>query len=170
MSEAPIQKKGIFRSGKQWPLIIVGMLMFHASLIFGTIMVVSARHDLYVEPDYYAKSIEWDSQREMMEAAEKHGWDVELLVGEPEATSTGARPISVVLHDANGESIDRALVEVDCFHPAHATDRKYAVAPGVGEGRYETHLDILTPGYWQAKISIRYQGVEAMLTKEFEVK
>lgn len=170
MSEEPIQKKSFLFSGKQWPFIIVGMLLFHASLMIGTIMVVSARQDLYVEPDYYAKSIEWDSQREMMEAAEKHGWDVELIVGEPQDAATGTRSVSVTLHDANGDPLDRALVELDCFHPAHATDRKYAVAPGMGDGLYETQLDILRPGFWQAKISIRYQGVEALLTKEFEIK
>jgi nitrogen fixation protein FixH len=167
-----VQKRGFFRSGKHWPWVIVGMLIFHASIIIGTLLMISAREDLYVEPDYYAKSIDWDNQRAIKENADRLGWDISFVVvgADIEGFSEAKKQVMVTLKDANGDSMDRALVEVECYHPAHANDRQYAVVHGLGDGVYETALDIQTPGFWKVQIAIRFQGMQATVVKEFEVR
>ncbi len=166
-----VKKRSIFWNGNHWPWVIVGMLVVHASIILGTLFVISARHDLYVEPDYYAKSIDWDTQRSIRETADRLGWDVGFAVGGVDAAdSSGSKKrVTVTLKDANGDPMDRAMVEVDSFHPAHANNRQYAVVHGLGDGKYEVLLDIQAPGFWKAQISIRYQGMEALVIEEFEV-
>lgn len=168
-SQSEPSKLGFLKRGKYWPAIIVGMLVLHASIILGTLAVVSARHDLYVEPDYYAKSIDWDNQREMFEAADKMGWVIEITTGDPASDSDPTRALSVSIVDANGDPIDRALVELECYHPAHAADRTTAVLLAKGEGTYQTTLAMNTPGFWNAHLSIRHQGIQAMITREIEI-
>ena len=171
MSEQPKsieKKKGYFQLGKHWPFVIVGMLVFHASLMVGTIMVVSARNDLYVDKDYYAKLVDWDHQREMMEAADKLGWDVEL-VAIPKETSP-AYQMQITMIDQDGQPMDGALIELEWFHPAHANERSFLVFAEQGEGQYKASVDAVNPGFWRAELAIRYQGTQAMVSREIEIQ
>ena len=165
-----IKNLSFLKRGKYWPAIIVGMLVLHATIILGTLTVISARHDLYVEPDYYAKSIDWDNQREMFEAADKMGWVIEIATGELEADGDQLRQLNVSIEDANGDPIDRALVELDCYHPAYASNRLSEVLLGMGDGVYQTTLAMNTPGYWNVHLAIRHQGVQAMVMQEIEIR
>ncbi len=161
-------KLSFLKRGNYWPLIIVGMLVFHASIMIGTIVIVTARHDLYVESDYYAKSVDWDTLREMLEKSDEMGWDVKLSLSDPAADQS--RTLTIIMHDRNGDSIDRASVNVESFHPAHANDRISAVLIGQGEGAYSKSVSMITPGFWQAIISVQYQGSSAMIKREIEIK
>lgn len=177
MDTSTPSKLGFLKRGKYWPWIIVGMLVIHASIILGTIAFVSARHDLYVEPNYYAKAIDWDNQRAIKEAADKMGWSVQLHIDEQasidqsNADALLERFLEIALKDANNDPITRALVEIEAYHPAHATDRinKVLLADPETEGHYQTRVPIITPGFWKINIFIRHQGVEASLIKEVEI-
>ena len=167
-------KSGWFKLGKHWPWLIVGMLVVHASIILGTILIVNARHDLYVESDYYAKSIDWDNQRAINENADKMGWgillDAQMPGQDAKQTPSGSRMMSVTLTDRNGDPIDGALVEIESYHPAHANDRTNIVLIGAGEGVYRRDLVMGTPGIWHAIISLRYQGVQARVTRKIKIE
>ena len=171
-------KLSFLKRGKYWPWIIVGMLVFHASVILGTIAYVSAQHDLYVEPDYYAKAIDWDNQRAIKEAVDTMGWSVDLHVEESASIdkdqpgSTSSRRVEVTIHDANEDPITRALVEIEAYHPAHASDRMNTVLlanPDI-QGHYTSSVPMDIPGFWQINIAIRHQGIEAAVTKEIEIQ
>ena len=173
MSQSPkdsdIAELGFLKRGKYWPAIIVGMLVLHASIILGTLAFISARHDLYVEPDYYAKSIEWDSQRALFESADKMGWQITIVVGEPSSPTDQAREFLVTIVDANADPIDRALVELDVYHPTHASERTSHVLLGIGQGQYKASTEMTNPGFWQAHLAIRHQGVEALVKREIQI-
>ncbi|MDF1808132.1 MAG: FixH family protein [Phycisphaerales bacterium] len=167
-------KSGFFNIGKHWPYIIVGMLLFHATLMIGTIVVISARHDLFVEPDYYAKSIKWDEQKAKLETPARLGWNINLEADQSNAQNDGedsALPtMRVTLKDQNGDSIDRALVEVVSFHPAHANNRIESVLIDNDNGVYEKQLAMIQPGFWKVNLTIRYQGAEAFVNREIEIR
>lgn len=159
--------------GKHWPWLIVGMLVFHASIILGTIFVVNSRHDLYVESDYYAKSVDWDNQRSISENADKMGWNISLnteqaLMADGKVDDA-SRTIRITFFDRNNDPIDGALVEVECYHPGHANDRTNIVLLNEGEGIYSRPFAMNTPGLWHVNFSIRFQGVEATLNREIEI-
>jgi len=168
MTESQSTTGGFFKRGKHWPFVIVGMLLFHATLILGTIAVVSARHDLYVEPDYYAKAIDWDNQREMREMADKMGWTVDIALSPTEQTQT-PRSMLVSIMDRNNQPIDGALVELEAVHPAHANNRINLVLIGEGQGHYQKTIAINEPGFWKLNLSIRHQGIEAIVMREIKV-
>jgi len=167
-------KAGFFKIGKHWPFVIVAMLLFHASLMIGTIVVISARHDLFVEPNYYAKSIEWDAQKAKMETPDRLGWEIELEADQSIDPNDGQDPslttMRVTLKDQNGDSIDRALVEVVSFHPAYANNRIESVLIDNDNGIYEKQLAMLKPGFWKVNLTIRYQGAEALVNREIEIQ
>jgi nitrogen fixation protein FixH len=157
-------KRGFMKLGKHWPLVIVGMLLLHASIIVGTIVVVSSKNDMYVEPDYYAKSVDWDTQRAMLQAAEEMGWVVDIRA------DSSANKLTVSIMDRNGDPIEGALVEVHCVHPADESTRSQAVLYADGESSYSTKsIAMNQAGFWKTNISIRHRGVHAMLNREVEV-
>ncbi len=171
MSEQDDQRTGFFKIGKHWPWVIVGMLVVHASIILGTIAVVSARHDLYVEPDYYAKAIDWDNQRAMREMADTMGWTIELAVYDEQVDSgTGRQALEVSIRDRDNQPIDGALVQAEAVHPAHANDRINLVLLGIDDGRYRKPIEMEVPGFWQVHLAIRYQGIQAMIQREIEIR
>lgn len=164
----PPRKRGYFNLGKHWPYVIVLMLLAHASLMIGTIVYVSSKRDTYVDPQYYAKSIDWDNQREMKEAAENEGWQITLRTGFI-ANDPNQRSVELQLLDINGNPIDDALIELVCYHPAQLADRLDAVMTHDQAGTYSRTLPIDRPGIWLAELTIQRQGVRALLTKDLDV-
>jgi hypothetical protein len=161
--------QGFFQLGRQWPWIIVGLLLIHASLIVGTIMVVSARNDLYVEPNYYAKAVDWDTQRATLEAADEMGWTIQLIVDQPTARADQLQTLRVAITDRENLPVTGALVEAECFHPAHANDRINTVLVRQDDGTYQAIVEMKEPGFWKINLSIRHRGIEAKVRKEFRI-
>ncbi len=163
------KKRGFFSLGKHWPYVIVLMLLAHATLIVGTIVYVGGKHDTYVDPDYYAKAVDWDEQREMKEAADKEGWTVaiktELVDDDP-----AQRTVELQLLDMHANPIDDALVELVCYHPAELARRIDSVLVYDGDdSMYQSKLPIERPGIWVAELTIQRRGVTALLTRDLDV-
>lgn len=162
------KKRGFFKRGSHWPFVIVGMLLAHASIMIGTIMYVGGKKDTYVDPEYYAKSVDWDAQRELKEAAENEGWQI-AINAEPVASEPNQRRVRLRLQDADGNAIKDALVELKCYHPAEMSNRLDAVLLHDEAGTYTRTMPIDRTGIWIAEITIQRQGVRALLTKDLDV-
>ena len=167
MTQKPA-KKGYFNLGKHWPFVIALMLLTHASLMIGTIVYVSGKHDTYVDPNYYAKSIDWDAQREMQEAADKAGWQIKLRT-EFVGTDPNQRSVELDLLDMNGNPIGDALIEMVCYHPLALSNRLNGVLMHDEGGTYTHTLPIDRPGIWLAELTIQHKGIRALLTKDLDV-
>ncbi|MEX0875860.1 MAG: FixH family protein [Phycisphaerales bacterium] len=166
ISTTPPPRKGFFRRGKHWPFVIVAMLLVHASLMIGTIAHVSSKGDTWVETDYYAKSVDWDNQRAMQEAAADMGWSVDLTT---EHALAGTRLLRATITDSSGRPVEGALVEIQCVHPAQLNNRLSAVLHESPDGGYARVMEIDAPGFWKATLSIRHAGVDALVIREFEI-
>ena len=154
--------------GWYWPLIIVGMLLGHASLMIGTIIYVGGKNDTYVDPDYYSKAVDWDHQRGMMELADKKGWDVSVSAS-PFETDPTQRYLEVQLLDQDAAPITDAIVRVECFNPNEMSYRLSEELKPLGKGRYAQTLPIERPGIWSCKIIIQRFGETALVDTEFDV-
>lgn len=162
------KKKGFFNLGKHWPFVIVLMLLAHASLMIGTIIYVSGKNDTYVDPEYYAKSVDWDNQREMKEAVEREGWQINLRTGFVDQDAS-QRVVEFQLVEMDGTPIEDALVELVCYHP-NALDNRYdTVLIHDENGVYTRTLPIDRTGIWVAELTIQRQGIKALLTKDLDV-
>jgi len=144
------------------------MLLFHASLIVGTILVVSARHDIDVEPDYYAKAVDWDEEHAQLDAANNMGWTIEITAARSETSPD--RILAVTITDRDNAPITGALVEAQCLQPAFASNQLSAVLIDEHDtGIYAKLLPIHTPGFWRVNLSIRAQGVKAIVRREITI-
>lgn len=151
---------------RRWPLIVVAMLMAHASLMVGTILYVGSKHDTWVQPDYYARAVDWDGQRKLKETPADLGWSIDLATLDH---ADNTRDLRVTLTDADGLPIEGAVIEVQCVHPAHIGKRIEAALPEIHAGIYASPLALYTPGYWQATLSIRSGDARALVTREFKI-
>jgi nitrogen fixation protein FixH len=168
MTDSKSGKRGFFNLGKHWPYVIVLMLLAHASLMIGTIVYVGGKKDTYVDPEYYAKSVEWDEQREMQEAAENEGWQIRIQTEFVHDDPTQRR-VELEFTDMHGNPIDDALVELVCYHPAELSNRLDTVLHHDENGVYTRTLPIDRTGIWLAELTIQRQGVRALLTKDLDV-
>ena len=162
------KKKGFFNLGRHWPFVIILMLLAHASLMIGTIVYVSGKKDTYVDPDYYAKSVEWDEQREMKEAVEREGWKIDIRT-EFVDEDASQRVVEFQLVEMDGTPIEDALVELVCYHPNELANRIDAVLVHNENGVYTRELPIERTGIWVAELTIQRQGIRALLTKDLDV-
>jgi len=143
------------------------MLLFHASIMIGTIVYVGSKNDTYVDPNYYAKSIDWDAQREMKEAIDTQGWTV-TINAKPVEDDPRLRKVTIDLRDAQGEPIDDAMVELVCYHPA-ALSNRYDAVMLYEDGVYARIMPIERVGNWKADLTIQRQGVRALVTKDLDI-
>ena len=162
------KKKGFFNLGKHWPFVIVLMLLAHASLMIGTITYVGSKKDTYVDPEYYAKSVDWDNQREMKEAIEREGWQLDLRTGFVDEDAS-QRLVEFQLVDMDGTPIEDAMVELVCYHPNEISNRIDTVLVHHENGVYTRELPIQRTGIWVAELTIQRQGIRALLTKDLDV-
>ena len=167
-NEQETKRKGFFNLGKHWPFVIVLMLLAHASLMIGTIIHIGGKKDTYVDPDYYAKSVDWDNQREQLEAVEREGWVIdvrsEFIDQDPDQ-----RRVEFDLFDASGEPITDAMVTMVCYHPAALNQRMDVVLLHDENGTYARTLPIDRTGIWVAELTIQRRGIRAQLTEDLDV-
>lgn len=162
------KKKGFFNLGKHWPFVIVLMLLAHASLMIGTIVYVSGKKDTYVDPEYYAKSVDWDNQREMKEAIDREGWQIDLRTAFVDRDPSQRR-VEFQITDMQGNPIEDAMVELVCYHPNALDNRLDTVLVHDENGVYTRTLPIDRTGIWVAELTIQRQGVRALLTEDLDV-
>lgn len=166
--QAEQARAGFFRVGRHWPLVIVLMLLTHASLMIGTIVYVGSKDDTFVDPEYYAKSVDWDHQREMRQAAQRAGWGTALrteFIGRDPAR----RVVELRLTEADGTPIEDATVALVSFHPRAVSVRLDAQLSHEEGGVYRAVLPIDRTGIWVAELTVQRGTVRALLTEDLDV-
>jgi hypothetical protein len=66
--------KGRAGSSRKWPMIVVGMLVAHASLWVGAVFIARSNATFAVEPDYYQKALHWDETAAQAAENRRLGW------------------------------------------------------------------------------------------------
>lgn len=131
----------------RWPVIIVGLLGLHATLMMWAVMKATGDPNNAVIPDYYAKSLTWDQQKAAAAKSDALGWKVSLVVGKGK-DALGQREATVGLVDSFAEPVDAPSVEVTYFHQARPTEVvTVKVEKGAG-GLYATHLRVRHSGFY----------------------
>jgi hypothetical protein len=61
-SESNTQAESPTHTGRKWPFMIVGLLLLNVA-VCATTVTLSLRNPAAVEPDYYARGMNWDENR-----------------------------------------------------------------------------------------------------------
>jgi nitrogen fixation protein FixH len=132
-----------------WPFVPVLMLI---AMVGGLLVLARiASHDpsFAVEPDYYAKAVAWDAEREQQRQNERLGWKLDV-----ETRDRGAGNVELVarLVDHTGAEIERAEIDVEAFHNARA-GRVLTARLTEGAEAYHTELPMTRLGIWELRFT-----------------
>lgn len=170
MTDTNHDNRSFFERGLHWPVGLVCMFLVSASFVLVTAIFGAGKGSRAIEPDYYARSIDWDNEKARLQAADKLGWDVRISAS-PKLDPYANRFVSVMLLDANEQPIEGAMIELVAFSQANAHDPFTQVLPNSGAGQYQSKIEGMhTPGLWEFRISIRHAGHQALLIKSLELQ
>ncbi len=133
---------------RRWPIIIVAVLV--SQMAFGVWMARVAGSDPHhaVEPDYYARAVNWDSTMAQSRRDRALGWTAAATLTR---TSGRAAALQVALLDSQGVALQVDSMQVEALAIAHAgtIDRPLLTPAGdayrgtireAGAGLWELHL------------------------------
>lgn len=170
MSEQTPDTRSFTERGLHWPLGLVCLFMVSASFVIVTAVFGAGKGSRAIEPDYYARSIEWDSEKDQLNTADRLGWDVQISAS-PTLDPVGSRLVSVMIVDAESSPIEGSLIELVCFSQANAHLPITKVLPEAGAGQYQARIQSMhTTGLWEFRISVRHAGEQALLIKSIELE
>jgi len=170
MTDSAKDSRTFFEKGLHWPLGLVCLFLISGSFVVSTAIVGAGKGSQAVEPDYYARSINWDSEKELLQNAERLGWDVRVSAS-PVTDPLGTRFVSVMILDRDSNPVEGSMVELVCFSQSNAHEPFDMVLPGIGGGQYQSKLKGMhQSGLWEFRISIRSGGEQALLIKSLELE
>ncbi len=168
--KANASQKSFFDRGLHWPLGLVCLFLVSASFVLTTAILGAGKGSKAVEPDYYARSLDWDNEKERLQAADRLGWDIKLTAS-PTIDPLGTRTITVTIRDKEGNPINDSLVELVCFSQSNAHEPLEIVLPFTAQGQYQSPLKAMhTAGMWEFRISIRHAGEQALMVTSIELE
>jgi nitrogen fixation protein FixH len=146
--------KGRAGSSRKWPMIVVGMLVAHASLWVGAVFIARSNATFAVEPDYYQKALHWDETAAQAAENRRLGWGMTWEL----SAAGGAdqtRRVTATLVNRDGTPLDGAAIDVEVFsHRRGQERRRFSLTPG-GDGKYSVDITGMQPGVWEFRAEAR---------------
>jgi nitrogen fixation protein FixH len=130
---------------------VTSVLCIHA-LALGVVAVVATRDPSFaVEPNAYAKALDWDSSHAQRLASERLGWSAQFTVA-PLANEFGERKLSCRIIDRAGNPVAGATVALTLFHLARAAHRFQVSLKPEGNGDYSATVPMRRLGLWELRL------------------
>ena len=144
-------------SSKRWPMIIVGLLSVHVTLMITAAAIATRDRSFAVLPNYYENAVNWDKTRAEMDSSRKLGWNLQINPA-PQVDPHGSRQVSILLTDAAGQPISNAKIDLTYYHHAHANESANITLNESEPGRFTTNLPMRHEGFWQFKVRAEAGG------------
>lgn len=149
-----------------WPL---GLTTILALTVAGNLWVMRIANDdpsFAIEPDYYAKAVQWDSTMAQEGRNRALAWQLHPALSE--FRDDGAA-LSVAITDASGRAVRGADVRVSALYVGRAGD-VVNVPLSEGEARYEATLPVRHAGAWELRFEVRRGGDRFTATRRIDVR
>jgi nitrogen fixation protein FixH len=138
------------KPGMQWPIGVAVVL--GATVIANVVVMRIANSDkaFAIEPDYYKRAVAFDSTLATERRSDALKWSASAqFLAQTEATQ---RTLAVTLTDAQGVSVQGAIVTVTTLANARANAVLSARLQESSPGRYQGSLSATFPGQWEVRI------------------
>lgn len=149
-SHSPENNGGFWKSGKQWPLLVVGLLLAQFCISGTTIYLAHSDPHFGVEPNYYEKAVHWDDTARQRETNRKLGWKAAVAIS-PDADGNGRRQVTVTIMDADGAAVQQAKIDVESFHHLSSSQRAHWSMAETEPGTYAGTPQMPNPGVWELR-------------------
>ncbi len=133
---------------RRWPIIIISVLV--AQMGFGVWMARLAGNDPHyaVEPDYYARAVNWDSTMAQSRRDRALGWNAATTLTR---TSGRGASLQIALVDSLGAALEVDSVQVEALAVAHAGTIDRLILASTGHGYGATITDA-GAGLWEIRV------------------
>jgi nitrogen fixation protein FixH len=135
------------KKGLGWPIGIATILFATVASNIGVILITKDDPSFAVEPDYYRKAVEWDSTSARRARSDALGWQVTPTVQVGRTNSE----LSLTLVDANGASIDGAMIAGELLHVARASQMQTIQFTARDNG-YVATVQMPRAGVWELRL------------------
>lgn len=135
------------------PAVVIGLLGGHMLFIFTAIAIGTGDPSFAVVPDYYQKAVDYDERKALLAQSDKLGWSIDVSPGN-EADAIGQRDLIVQLRDASGQPVRDAVMKIDGFHQARASQPIAMMCAEVLPGQYVGKARLTREGFWQFTIDV----------------
>jgi nitrogen fixation protein FixH len=139
-----------------WPVAIAVVLVASAAFNFALMFVASRDPAFAIEPDYYAKGVQWDSAMAQERHNQTLGWTATARIALGTAAEAGV--LEVTLRTAEGEPVTGAAVSAEAMHNARAAQRHHAALAEREPGTYQGPLAAQRPGEWEVRLVAEREG------------
>lgn len=134
----------------RWPLAITAVLTVFVAANVALFRVAGDDPSFAVEPDYYAKAVNWDSTMAQARRNRTLGWRLEPSLG---PVSDASAVLRVSLTDSTGEAIAGATVRVAALFNARAGTVIQSTLAHDG-GEYVARLPVRHTGVWELRFDV----------------
>ena len=151
----------IIRKDRIWPTAVVAVLAIYVA--FGLIAARIATHDpnFAVEPDYYQKSVMWDSSAAQSRRSDALAWRLTPTLG-PVGNGVPST-LTFDVRDAAGSIVKDAHVSVEARQVAHAEEVTRATLSERADGDYAANVSLMRPGLWEFRV-VATRGADRFAT------
>ncbi len=139
-----------------WPIAIAFVLIASAASNILVMFVAKGDPAFAVEPDYYAKAVDWDATMAQSSKNTALGWQVSGAMSLSQAEQVGK--VTLTLQDASGSPLTGASVEVEAMHNARSADRRTLALVPMQPGVYWAPIDARRPGEWELRVKATRGG------------
>lgn len=154
------QSSSATRSAWFWPALVISLLTGQIVLVLVMAYLAVSDHSFAVEPDYYRKALQWNSEIAQQQANRRLGWTLHVEVSE-QADLLQQREVRCVIHDPAGKPVEGADVEIVAFSHVRGNDRQELILTALEAGRYGATVRMTQGGLWEFRITAR-RGADLM--------
>jgi nitrogen fixation protein FixH len=147
----------------KWPLIVVGLLTGHVSVMIVAVVIATHDKSFAVLPDYYQKAVHWDQGQAELRASERLGWQC-AFTPSPEVDPLGRRSVTFTLVDSAGRGIPGVDIRVTYFHHARPAELFNATLRTDDAGRATQPITMRNQGFWQVNVTATKAGQKFVQT------
>ena len=142
-------KRSNRRSAFRWGGFVVAFLALQLILGFSALVLSKSDPSVAVIPDYYQKSLDWDTMKALQAESDRLGWQVEV-------TATQDHQLEISLSDEKGVPIKIAGANLSLYRHARAADVKSrTLAPHeIRDGHLSVAGVFSHHGLWQIELEI----------------
>lgn len=153
------------KPGMGWP---IGIALILTTTVVGNLIVMRVANNdpsFAIEPDYYARSVAFDSTIAEERLSAKLGWVARSEISLDSASASEV--VVVTLADSSGQPIEHATVTITAFYNARANDVIAATLMEISPGKYQAPLAIKFGGQWEVRVRATRVGA-GPLRENFE--
>lgn len=144
--------------GSWWAYAPAGLLLFLMSIVSTMVVISTNDPGFAVEPNYYEKAVSWDEQRAQLVHNDALGWTTQWELADAGDPHKARARLQLRLVDRTGTPIMGAIVSIQGFHNARASQIQHLGVRETGGGRYEALVEVRHAGLWEFRLHVAHQG------------